>query len=127
MSEEALQIAKKRREVKGKGDRERYTQLNAEFQRIARGEKKAFLDEQCKEIEENNRMGKTRDLFKKIGDIKGAFHARMGMITNKTVRPNRSEEMKKKWQEYTEELYKKSLNNLDNHNGVVIHLEHPGM
>ena len=75
----------------------------------------------------DNRIENTRDLFKKIGDIKGAFHARMGMITNKTVRPNRSEEMKKKWQEYTEELYKKSLNNLDNHNGVVIHLEHPGM
>ena len=127
MSEEALQIAEERREVKSKGERESYIQLNAEFQRRARRDKKAFINEQCQKIEKNNRMGKTRDLFKKIGDIKGAFHARMGMITNKTVRPNRSEEMKKKWQEYTEELYKKSLNNLDNHNGVVIHLEHPGM
>ena len=127
MSEEALQIAEERREVKGKAERESYAQLNAEFQRIARRDKKTFPNEQHKEIKENNSMGKTRDLFKKIGDIKGAFHARIGMITNKTVRPNRSEEMKKRWQEYTEELYKKSLNNLDNHNGLVIHLEHPGV
>jgi len=127
LSEEALQIAEERREVKGKAERESYAQLNAEFQRIARRDKKTFPKEQHKEIKENNSMGKTRDLFKKIGDIKGAFHARMGMITNKTVRPNRSEEMKKRWQEYTEELYKKSLNNLDNHNGLVIHLEHPGV
>ena len=83
MSEEALQIAEKRREMKGKGERERYTQLNAEFQRRARREKRVFLNEQCKEVEENNRMGKTRDLFKKIGDIKGIFHARMGMIKDK--------------------------------------------
>ena len=127
LSEKVLQIAVKIREEKSKGEKERYTHLNAEFQRIPRRDKKAFLSEKCEQINENNSMGKTRDLFKKIGDIKGAFHARMGMITNKTVRPNRSEEMKKKWQEYTEELYKKSLNNLDNHNGVVIHLEHPGM
>ena len=127
MSEEALQIDEERREVKGKAERESYAQLTAEFQRIARRDKKTFPNEQHKEIKENNSMGKTRDLFKKIGDIKGAFHARMGMITNKTVRPNRSEEMKKRWQEYTEELYKKSLNNLDNHNGLVIHLEHPGV
>ena len=88
MSEEALQIAEKRREAKGKGERERYTQLNAEFQRIARRDKKAFLSEQCKEVEENNRMGKARDLFKKSGDIKGTFHARIGTIKKKkkTVR-----------------------------------------
>ena len=86
MSEEALEITEKRREVKGKGERESYTQLNAEFQRIAKRDKKVFLNEQCKEVEENNRMGKTRELFKKIGDIKGTFHARMGMIKDKMVR-----------------------------------------
>ena len=108
MSEEALQIAEKRREMKGKGERERYTQLNAEFQRRARREKRAFLNEQCKEVEENNRMGKTRDLFKKIGDIKGIFHARMGMIKNRNRKDlKEAEEINKRWQEYTEELYQK--------------------
>ena len=92
MSEEALPIAEKRREVKGKGEKERYTHLNAEFQRIARSQKKAFLSDQCKEIEENNRMGKTRDRFKKVRDTKGAFHAKMGTIKDRNVRyrPNRS-------------------------------------
>ena len=98
MSEEALQIAEKRREMKGKGERERYTQLNAELQRRARREKRAFLNEQCKEVEENNRMGKTRDLFKKIGDIKGIFHARMGMIKNRNNKDlTEAEEIKKRW------------------------------
>ena len=100
MSEEALQIAEKRREMKGKGERERYTQLNAELQRRARREKRAFLNEQCKEVEENNRMGKTRDLFKKIGDIKGIFHARMGMIKNRNRKDlKEAEEIKSKWQD----------------------------
>ena len=121
LSEEALQIAETRREVKGKGERERYSQLNAEFQRRARREKRAFLNEQCKEVEENNRMEKTRDLFKKIGDIKGIFHARAGMIKNRNRKDlKEAEEIKKRWQEYTEELYK---NDLDNHDGVVTHLE----
>ena len=121
MSEEALQIAEKRRELKGKRERERYSQLNAEFQRTARSYKKACLSAQCKEIEENNRMEKTRDLFKKIGDIKGIFHARAGMIKNRNRKDlKEAEEIKKRWQEYTEELYK---NDLDNHDGVVTHLE----
>ena len=103
LSEEALQIAEERREVKGKGEKERYTQLNAEFQRIARKDKKVFLNEQCKEIEENNRMGKTRDLFKKIGDIKGSFHAMMCMIKDRNRKDlTEAEEIKKRWQEYTE-------------------------
>ena len=107
LSEAALQIVEERREVKGKGERQRYTQLNAEFQRIARREK-AFFNEQCKEIEENNRMGKTRDLFKKIGDIKGSFHAMMCMIKDRNSKDlTEAEEIKKRWQEYTEELYKK--------------------
>ena len=127
MSEAALQIAEERRKVKGKAERERYTQLNAEFQRAARRDKKTFLKEQCKEIKETIAWERLEISSKKIGDIKGAFHARMGMITNRnSSRPNRLEEVKKRWQEYTE-LYKKSLNNLDNHNGVVIHLEHPGV
>ena len=110
MSEEALQIAEKRREVKGKGERERYTQLNAEFQRIARRDKKAFLSDPCKEIEENNRMGKFRDLFKKIRDTKGTFHAKMGKINGRTgMHLTEAEDIKKRWQEYTEELYKKIL------------------
>ena len=122
MSEEALQIAVKRREAKGKGEKERYIHLNAEFQRIARREK-AFLSDQCKEIEESNRMGKTRDLFKKIGAIKGIFHARMGIIKYRNGKGlTEAEETKKKWQEYTE-LYKKGLNDPDNHDGVVTHLE----
>ena len=102
MSEEDLQIAEERREAEGKRERERYTQLNAEFQRIARRYKKAFLSEQCKEIEDNNRMGKTRDLFKKIGDTKGAFHAKMGLIKDKTSKDlTKAEEIKKKWQKHT--------------------------
>ena len=124
MSEEALQIAEKRREAKGKGEKERYTQLNAEFQRIARRDKKAFFNEQCKKIEETNRMEKTRDLFKKIGDIKETFHARMGTIKDRNGKDlTEAEEIKKRWQEYTEELYKKGLNDPDNHDGVVTHLE----
>ena len=108
MSEEALQIAVKRREEKGKGRKERYNHLNAEFQRIARRDKKAFLSDQFKETEENNRMGKTRDLFKKIGDTKGTFYAKMGSIKDGNGRDlTETEDMKKRWQEYTEELYKK--------------------
>ena len=108
MSEEALQIAEERRESKSKGERERYTQLNAEFQRTARRDKKAFLSGQCKEIEENNRMGKTRDLFKKIRDTKGTFHAKMGTIKDRNgMDLKEAEDIKKRWQEYTEELYKK--------------------
>ena len=110
MSEEALQIAEKRREAKGKGEKERYTQLNTEFQRIARKDKKAFHSDQCKEIEENNRMGKTRDLFKKIRDTKGTFHGKMGSIKDRNgMDLTETEDIKDKWQEYTEELYKKDL------------------
>ena len=108
LSEEALQIAEKRRETKGKGEKERYTHLNAEFQRIARRDKKAFLSEQCKETEENSKMGKTRDLFKKIRDTKGTFHAKMGSIRDRNYTDlTEAEDIKKRWQEYTEELYKK--------------------
>ena len=108
LSEEALQIAEKRKEAKGKGEKARYTHLNAEFQGIARRDKKAFLGDQCKEIEENNRMGKTRDLFKKIRDTKGTFHAKMGSITNRNgMDLTEAEDIKKRWQECTEELYKK--------------------
>ena len=122
LSEEPLHVAEERRKVKDKGKRERYTQLNAEFQRIARKDK-AFLNEQCTEIEEITRTGKTRDLFKKIGDIKGAFHARMGMIKNRNCKDlSEAEEIKKRWQEYTEELYKKGVNDPDSHNGVVTHI-----
>ena len=114
----------KRREVKNKGEEERYTHLNAEFQRIARRDKKAFLSDQCKEIEEKNRMGKTRDLFKKIRDTSGTFHAQMGSIKDRNGRDLReAEDMKKRWQEYTEELYKKELHDPDNHDGVITHLE----
>ena len=124
MSEEILQIAEERREAKSKGERERHTQLNAEFQGIERRDMEAFLNEQCKEVEGNNRMGKTRDLFKKIGGIKGTFHARMGMIKDTNGKDlTEVEEIKKRWQEYTEELCKKSLNDLDKHDGVVTHLE----
>ena len=127
MSEEALQIAEKRREVEGKGKKERYTHLNAEFQRIARRDKKTFLSEQCKEIEENNRMGKSRDLFKKIRDIKGTFYAKMGTIKDKNFMDlTEAEDIKKRWQEYTEEElrpHKKGLNDPDNHFGVITHLE----
>ena len=108
LSEEALQIAVKRREAKSKGGKERYKHLNAGFQRIARRYKKAFLNDQCKEIEENNRMGKPRDLFKKIRDTKGTFHAKMGSIKDTNGMDLReAEDIKKRWQEYTEELYKK--------------------
>ena len=108
LSEEALQIAVKRREVKGKGEKEQYTHLNAEFQRIARRDKKVFLSDQCKEIEENNRMGKTRDLFKKIRDTTGIFHARMGKIKDRNGRDlTEAEDITKRWQEYTGELSKK--------------------
>ena len=110
MSEEALQIAVKRREAKGKGEKERYTYLNAEFKRIARRDKKAFLRDQCKEIEENNRMGKTRDLFKKFRDTKGTSHAKRGSIKDiNGMDLIEAEDIKKRWQEYTEELYKKDL------------------
>ena len=111
LSEEALQIAVKRREVKSKGEKERYTHLKAEFQRIARREKKAFLTNQCKEIEENNRMGKTRDLFKKIRDMKGTFHTKMGSIKDRNGMDLTEAEDIKRWQEYTGELYKKDLHN----------------
>ena len=107
--EEALQIAEKRREVKSRGEKERYNHLNAEFQRIARRYKKAFLSDQCKEIEENNRMGNTRDLLQKIRDTKGTFHAKMGSIKDRNGRDlTEAEDSKKRWQEYTE-LYKKGL------------------
>ena len=109
MSEEAFEIAKKRNEAKGKGGKERYTQLNAEFQKIARRDKKV-LSEQCKEIAENNRMGKTRDLFKKTGDIKGTFHARIGKIKDRNGKDlTEAEEIKKRWPEYTEDLLKKKV------------------
>ena len=124
LSEEAFQIAVKRREAKSKGEKERYTHLNAEFQRIPRRDKKAFLRDQCKEIEENNRMGKTRDLFKKIRDIRGTFHAKMGSIKDRNgMDLTEAEDIKRRWQEYTEELYKKDLHDPDNHNGMITHLE----
>ena len=114
----------KRREAKSKGEKERYKHLNAEFQRIARRDKKSFLSDQHKEIEENNRMGKTRDLFKKIRDGKGTFRAKMGSIKDKnSMDLTKAEDIKKRWQEYTEELYKKDLHNPDNHDGVFTHQE----
>ena len=110
--------------MKGKGEKERCTHLSAEFQRIARRDKKAFLNDPCKEIEENNRMGKTRDLFKKIRDNKGTFHAKMGTIKDRNgMDLKEAEDTKKRWQEYTEKLYKKDLHDPDNHNGVITHLE----
>ena len=110
MSEEALQIAVKRRDVESKGQKEKYTHLNAEFQRRARRDKKAFLNDQCKEIEENNRMGNTRDHFKKIRDTKGSFHAKMGSIKDRnSMDLTETKDIKKRWQEYTEELYKNDL------------------
>ena len=119
LSGEALQIAVKRREVKSKGEKERYKHLNAEFQRKARRDK-AFLSNQCKEIEEN-RMRKIRDLFKKIRDTKGIFHVKMGSIKDRNgMDLTEAEDIKKRWQEYTEELYKKDLCNLDNHDGVSL-------
>ena len=119
-----LQISVKRREAKSKRERERYTPLNAEFQRIARRDKKAFLSDQCKEIEGNNRMGKTRDLFKKIRDTKGTFHAKMGRIKDRNgMDLTEAEDIKKRWQEDTEEAYKKDLHDPDNHDGVITNLE----
>jgi len=124
LSGEALQIAVKRRKVKSKGEKERYKHLNAEFQRIARRDKKAFLSNQCKVIEENNRMGKTRDLFKKIRDAKGTFHAKMGSIKDRNgMDLTEAEDIKKRWQEYTEKLYKIYLHDPDNHDGVITDLE----
>ena len=124
LSEEALQVAVKRREVKSKGEKERYTHLNTEFQRIVRRDKKAFLSNQCKEIEENNRTGKTRDLFKKIKDTKGTFYAKMGSIKDRNgMDLTEAEDIKKRWQEYTEELHKKDLHNPDNHDDVITNLE----
>ena len=113
-----------RREVKSKGEKERYTHLNAEFQRIARREKKAFLRDQCKEVEENNRMEKTNDLFMKIRDTQRTFYAKMGLIKDRNgMDLTEAEDIKKRWQEYTEELYKKDLHDPDNHDGMLTHLE----
>ena len=124
MSEEALQLAEERKEMKRTGERERYIQPKAELQRIVRKYKETLFNEQCKEKEENKRMGKSRDLFKKIGDIKETFHAMMGTIKGRNGEDlTEAEKIKKRWQEYTEELYKKSFNHLDNHSGIVIHLE----
>ena len=122
MSEEASQIAVKRKEAKGNREKERYTHLNAEFQRIARRDKD-FLSDQCKETEENNRLGKTRDLFKEIRDTKGTFHAKMDTIKNRNGMDLTEAEDIKRWQEYTEELYKKDLNGPESHHGVITHLE----
>ena len=122
LSGEALQIAVKR-EANSQGEKERYKHLNTEFQRIARRDKKAFLSDQCKEIEEKNRTGKTRDLFKKIRDTKGTFHAKMGSIKDRNgMDLTEAEDIKKRWQEYTE-LYKKDLHNKGNNDGVITHLE----
>ena len=116
-------IAEKRGDAVGKGEKERYTHLNAEFQRIARRDKKAFLSDQCKEIEENNRIKKTRDFFKKIRDTKGTFCAKMGTIKDRnSMDLTKAEDIKKRLQEYTEELYKKDLNDPDNHDAVITHL-----
>ena len=124
LSEDGLQIAEKRREAEVKRERERYTHLSAEFQRIALRDKKAFLSDQYKEIEENNRMGKTEDFFKKIRVTKGIFHAKMGPIKDRnSMDLTEAEDINKRWQEYTEELYKKDLNDPDNHDGVITYLE----
>ena len=117
-------IAVKRREAKSQGEKERYKHLNADFQRIARRDKKAFFSDQCKEIKENYRMGKTRDLFKKIRATKGTFHAKMGSIKDRNgMDLTEAEDIKKRWQEYTEELYKKDLHDPDNHDDVITNLE----
>ena len=124
LSREALQIAVKIREAKSKGEKERYRHLNAEFQSIARRDKKVFFSNQCKEIEENNRMGKSRDLFQKIRDTKGTFQAKMGSIKDRDgMDLTEAEDIKKRWQEYTEELYKKDLHDPHNHDDVITHLE----
>ena len=126
LSEEALQIAVKRRKVKSKGEKERYTHLNADFQTILRREKKAFLSDQCKETEQNNRMEKTVDLFKKIKDNRGTFHAKMGSIKDRNcTNLTEAEDIKKRWQEYTEELYKKKFHDQDNHDSP--RARYPGM
>ena len=123
LSVEALQIAVKRRKMKSKGEKERCMHLNAEFQRRARRDKKAFFSDQCKEIEEKNRREKTRDLFNNIRDSKGAFHAKMGSIKDSNgMDLTEAEDIKKRWQEYMEELYKKDLHDLDNHDHVITHL-----
>ena len=123
LPEEALQIAEKRREARGKGEKERYTHLNAEFQRIARRDKKAILSDQCKEIEENNRIGKTRDLVKKIRDTRGTFHAKMGTMKDRNgMDLTEAEDIKKRWQQYTER-FKKDPHDPDNHDGMITHLE----
>ena len=123
LSGEALQIAVKRREAKSKGEKERYKHLNAEFQIIARRDKKAFFSDQCKDIEEKNSMRKTRDLVKKIRDTKGTFHVNMGLIKDRNgMDLTEAEDIKKRWQEYTE-LYKKELHDPENYNGVITHLE----
>ena len=127
LSEEASQIVEKRREAKGKGEKERYIHLNSEFQRIARRDKKAFLSDQCKEIKANNKMGKARDLFKRIRYSKGRFCAKMGMMKDRNgMDLTEAEDIKKRWQEYTEELYKKDLHDPENHDGVITYLE-PGI
>ena len=124
MSEEALQIAEIIREMKGKGEKERYIHLNVEFQRIARRYKKASISDQCKEVEENNTMGKSKNLFKKVRYTKETFHAKMDTIKGrKCMDLTDTEDIKKKWQEYTEELYKKVLNDSGNHDGMITHLE----
>ena len=124
MSKEALQIAEKSKEAKGKREKERYTHLNSEFQGIARRDMKAFLSDQCKKIDENNRMGKTRDLFKKIRDTKGIFYSKMGTIKDRnSMDLTEAEDIKKRWQEYTEELHKKDLNDPDNCDHVITLLE----
>ena len=124
LSGEALQIAVKSREAKSKGEKEGYKHLNAEFQRIARRDRKAFFSDQCKEIEEKNRMGMARDLFKKIRDTKGTFHAKMCSVKDRNgMDLTEAEDIKKRWQEYTEELYKKDRHDPDNHDDVITHLE----
>ena len=127
LSEEALQIAEKRREAKGKGEKEVNTHSNKEFQRIVRRNKKAFLSNQCKEIEENNRKGKSRDLFNKIRDTKETFYAKMCSIKDRNIMDlTEAEDIKNRWQEYIEELYKKDLHDPEYHNGVITHLK-PGI
>ena len=124
LSEDALYTAEKRREAKSKGENEKYTHLNAEFQRIVRIDKKSFLSDQCKKIGENNTVGKSRDFFKKIRDTKGTFHSKMGSIKDRNGKHlTEAEDIKKRWQEYTEELYKKDLHDPDNHDGVITNLE----
>ena len=124
LSQEAFQIAEKRREAKGIGEKERYTHLNAEFQRTARRDKKAFLSDQCKELEGNNTMGKTRDLFKKIRNTNGIFHAKMGSIRNRNgMDLTEAEDIKKGGKNTQKNYTKKDLNDSDNHNGLITHLE----